>query len=233
MKASATRVLLVEDDLDVAAGLVDFLSMNGLVMDFAPTVRQALSLVAESQFDLIILDLQLPDGDGLSLCETFRASGVCAPVIFLTARDALEDKLRAFGAGAVDYMVKPFWPEELLARIKALLLSHSHGASGWLVRVGPYTLNAHSGAFSGPHGTVSLGRTPTAILRRLMEASPGWISREALNEMIWRGNVPASNPLRMHIHELRRLLTAASSGDHLIKTVRGTGYRFEAGDGIH
>lgn len=227
LSPAPVRVLLVEDDLDVAAGLCAFLEPRGVAVDFAYTARQARTLASHATFDLIVLDVQLPDGDGVALCRELKDQGLRSPVIFLTARGALDDKLRGFAAGGVDYMVKPFAPAELLARIKAL--THHIPASGGLVlRVGDFCLDPQAALLTGPGGGVTLNATAVAILRRLMDAYPGTVSREYLNAMLWGDTPPASDPLRMHIYELRQVLGSAF-GDPLIETVRGRGYRFGAG----
>lgn len=229
LSSAAVRVLLVEDDLDVAAGLGAFLEPRGVAADFAHTAREARRLALDATFDVIVLDVQLPDGDGFTLCRALKDQGLRSPVLFLTARGALDDKLRGFDAGGVDYMVKPFAPAELLARIKALAL-HIPASGGVQLRVGAFSLDPNAALLTGPGGRVPLHATAVLILRRLMEASPGSVSREELNALLWGDDPPASDPLRMHIYDLRQTLTRMF-GTPLIETVRGFGYRFEDGDG--
>jgi len=229
LSAAAVRVLLVEDDLDVAAGLGAFLEQRGVVVDFAYTAREARRLALDATFDVVVLDVQLPDGDGIALCRALKDQGLRSPVLFLTARGALDDKLRGFDAGGVDYMVKPFAPAELLARIRALA-QHIPASGGLLVRAGDFSLDPRAALLTSPGGRVALHATAVLILRRLMEASPGSVPRDELNALLWGDMPPASDPLRMHIYELRQALTKAF-GMPLIETVRGFGYRFGAGDG--
>lgn len=228
LSPAAVRVLLVEDDLDVAAGLGAFLEQQGVVVDFAHTAREARRLALDAAFDVVVLDVQLPDGDGIALCRALKGQGLRSPVLFLTARGALDDKLRGFDAGGVDYMVKPFAPAELLARIKALAL-HIPASGGLLLRAGDFSLDPKAALLTGPGGRVSLHATAVLILRRLMETSPGSVARDELNALLWGETPPASDPLRMHIYELRQTLTRAF-GTPLIETVRGVGYRFRTGD---
>lgn len=229
LSPAAVRVLLVEDDLDVAAGLGAYLDHRGVAVDFAYTAREARHRAFHATFDVVVLDVQLPDGNGIALCRELKNWGLRSPVLFLTARGALEDKLRGFDAGGVDYMVKPFAPAELLARIRALA-RHIPASGGLVVRVGDFSLDPNAALMTGPGGKIALNATAVLILRRLMDASPGSVTREELNALLWGDMPPASDPLRMHIYELRRALSGAF-GAPLIKTVRGFGYRFEAGHG--
>lgn len=228
LSTAPVRVLLVEDDLDIAAGLGTYLEQQGVVVDFARTAREARRLALDAAFDVVVLDVQLPDGDGFALCRVLKDQGLRSPVLFLTARGALDDKLRGFDAGGVDYMVKPFAPAELLARIKALAL-HIPASGGLLLRVGDFSLDPKAALLTGPGGRVPLHATAVLILRRLMETSPGSVARDELNALLWGEAPPASDPLRMHIYELRQTLTKAF-GTPLIETVRGVGYRFRTGD---
>ncbi|MFC0682587.1 response regulator transcription factor [Lysobacter korlensis] len=227
LSPAPVRVLLVEDDLDVAAGLGAFLEPRGVSVDFAYTAREARSLVSHATFDVLVLDVQLPDGNGVALCRELKDRGLRSPVLFLTARGALEDKLRGFDAGGIDYMVKPFAPTELLARIKALA-HHIPAAGGFAIRAGDFSLDPQAALVTGPGGALALNATAVLVLRRLMEASPGAVAREDLNALLWGDTPPASDPLRMHIYELRQGL-AGAFGSPLIETVRGFGYRFGAG----
>ena len=229
LSPAAVRVLLVEDDLDVATGLGAFLEQRGVLVDFAYTAREARRLALDATFDVVVLDVQLPDGDGIALCRALKDQGLRSPVLFLTARGALDDKLRGFDAGGIDYMVKPFMPAELLARIRALA-QHIPASGGMLVRAGDFCLDSRAALLTSPGGRLALHATAVLILRRLMEASPGSVARDELNALLWGDTPPASDPLRMHIYELRQELTKAF-GMPLIETVRGFGYRFGAGDG--
>ena len=217
------RLLLIEDDFDVAAGLGAYLEARGVAVEYAYTASAAMSRVTEKTFDLLVMDVQLPDGDGVALCRELKRMGLRSPVLFLTARAALQDKLIAFDAGAVDYMAKPFAPAELLARARALV-SNIPTAGGASIRLGRYSLDPVSGLLSSGGKQLSLNRTALLILRRLMEVSPGTVTRDELHEVLWGGNTPDSDPLRMHIYELRQALRV-TFGDPLIETVRGLGYR--------
>ena len=230
MQRRPTRLLLVEDDADIAAGIGDYLGVHGMEVDFAYTAAQARARLQAQPFDLVVLDVNLPDQDGLSLCQALkREGGLRAPVLFLTARGALEDKLRAFDSGAADYMVKPFAPAELLARARAIV-AHVAASGGAQLRVGAYALDLHGHLFRRGEPVLALHASGFVLLRRLMEASPGCVPREELCALLWPEGAPGSDPLRMHVYQLRQQF-AASFGQPLIATVRGVGYRFLAEDG--
>ncbi|AKC88319.1 hypothetical protein WQ53_09555 [Pseudoxanthomonas suwonensis] len=221
------KVLLVEDDADIAAGIGDYLGVHGLEVDFAYTAAQARSRLQAQAFDLVVLDVNLPDQDGLSLCRSLkREHGLRAPVLFLTARGALEDKLGAFDSGAVDYVVKPFAPAELLARARAIV-AHVPASGGVGLRAGAYELDLSGHLLRRGDATLPLHATGFALLRRLMEASPGCVPREELCALLWEDGPPGSDPLRMHVYQLRQQLVRRF-GEPLIGTVRGVGYRFVA-----
>ncbi len=223
------RLLLVEDDFDVSAGLADYLLPRGILVEFSYSVQSALTLAFEQEFDVAVLDIELPDGDGRDLCRSLRCSGFNKPIIMLTARASLDDKLAGFDAGAVDYMVKPFAPAELQARIFALhkqaLLPHSQA----FIQACGFSLSPQTGVLSHGSKTLVLSGSALDILRILIERSPGIVHRGELDERLWQGAVPESDPLRMHIYELRKLLVAAF-GVQPILTVRGAGFRFEVPD---
>ena len=219
------RVLLVEDDLDVAAGIGDYLEARGLLVDYAGSASEARAQVARTLFDILVLDVNLPGQDGITLCrELKQAHGLATPAIFLTARGALQDKLDGFAAGAVDYMVKPFAPAELLARIQAIC-AHVASPSGLSLEAGGYVLDLHSGLLSHAGQDLQLHAAGLAILRRLMQAYPRSVGKQALREGLWGDEAPDSDPLRAHVYQLRQAMLECF-GEAPISTVRGIGYRF-------
>jgi DNA-binding response OmpR family regulator len=222
-------LLLVEDDIDIAAGIGDYLALRGIEVDFAYTASQARSRIQDARFDVLVLDVNLPDGDGFSLCREMKQTlGLGTPVIFLTAQDRLEDKLTGFAVGAVDYVVKPFAPVELLARVRAIA-SHIRATEGVRLRVGGYSLDLQRCLLSYGDLHLQLHAIGFTIMRLLMQAYPGSIAREQLCDRLWPDAVPDSDPLRAHIHQLRRALDERF-GRQPIATVRGVGYRFEDDD---
>jgi DNA-binding response OmpR family regulator len=175
----------------------------------------------------MVLDVNLPGQDGMTLCrELKQAHGLATPAIFLTARGGLQDKLEGFAAGAVDYMVKPFAPVELLVRIRAIC-AHVAAPSGMSLEVGGYMLDLHGGLLSHAGRHLQLHTASLAILRRLMQAHPRSVSKQALREGLWGDEAPESDPLRTHVYHLRQAMLERF-GDAPIATVRGIGYRFEA-----
>jgi DNA-binding response OmpR family regulator len=217
-------VLLVEDDLDIAAGLVDYFEARGIEAEHAFNAREAQARLLESRFDLWLFDVQLPGEDGFSLCRRLKALHAdSAPVLFLTARGALADRLAGFEAGAVDYVIKPFEPAELVARIRALAKHVPARAGGW---IGSPGLAARSAA--RPAGTrrqqsaaERIGHTAAACL---MQASPGCVSRAELGEALW-GAAGEDDDLRTHLYALRRSLRE-TFGEAPIHSERGLGVRF-------
>lgn len=225
LHASPLRLLLVEDDVDIAAGIGEYLGRHGVAVDFAYSAAQARARLQAQSFDLAVLDVNLPDQNGMALCQSLkREGGLRSPVLFLTARDALDDKLAAFDAGAVDYMVKPFAPAELLARVRAIT-AHTAHAGGLQLRVGAYVLDLQRHLLQRDDDSLILHATGFVLMRALMEASPGSVSRQALCERLWQGDPPDSDPLRMHVYQLRQHCLRAF-GAPLIANVRGVGYRF-------
>ncbi|MGQ7829719.1 response regulator transcription factor [Altererythrobacter sp. Z27] len=218
------KALLVEDDFDVAAGLAAYLESRGIGLEFAYSISGARNSLRDGAFDIVIMDVQLPDGSGVELCRELKASGLETPVIFLTALGTLKDRLGGFDAGGTDYMVKPFAPAELLARIRALT-QHSQRQGGLGIRAGGYHFDPLTGLLTGNDREIVLEKSARKLLRRMMEASPGSANREELMDALWGDDIPESTPLRMHIHQMRALFTA-EFGHPLIETVRGVGYRF-------
>lgn len=225
VQSDPKRVLLVEDDMDVAAGIGDYLEAHGLLVEFAANAREARARVEASEFDLFVLDINLPGQDGIALCrELKQGRSLATPAIFLTARSGLQDKLQGFAAGAVDYMVKPFAPAELLARIRAICTHVSASVGGGLAVEG-YRLDAQSGLLSHGEIQLQLHASSLAILRRLMKAHPRSVSKELLSEDLWGDQPPDSDSLRAHIYQLRQSMLERF-GKTPIQTVRGIGYRF-------
>ncbi|WP_454832485.1 response regulator transcription factor [Pseudoxanthomonas wuyuanensis] len=227
-EARPLKLLLVEDDVDIAAGIGDYLTAQGLELDFAYTAAQAAARLQEGSFDMVVMDAGLPDRDGIELCRSLkREGGLRSPVLFLTARGGLGDKLLAFEAGAVDYMVKPFAPEELLARVRAIA-AHVPAGGGAQLRAGDYVLDLQGHLLQRAGRAIALHAAGFALIRRLMEVSPACVSHGELCALLWTDMVPGSDPLRMHIYQLRQACRR-DLGTMPIVTVRGIGYRFVSG----
>jgi DNA-binding response OmpR family regulator len=213
------RVLIVEDDQGIAEGLSATLKAAGYAVDVSTTLLSASSALAVETFDLILLDLGLPDGDGLQWLRRLRGRGVMVPVLILSARDALPDRVAGLDEGADDYLLKPFVPEELLARMR-VALRRSEGRASPLLRHGDIEIDpaAHSVMRSGK--LVPLRAKEFALLLALLRGCGQVLTRQRLEETLYGfDEALESNALEVHIHHLRRKL-----GDDLVKTVRGVGY---------
>lgn len=221
------RVLLVEDDLDIAGSLVDYLAEHGIVAEHAANAREADARLIDDSFDLWLFDIQLPGEDGLSLCRRLKATAQATPpVLFVTARGQLHERLAGFEAGAIDYLVKPFAPAELVARLRALARHMPRCAGGGIEAAG-FRLDPQRGLLSRGDVQLHLSASATRMLRRLMLASPGCVSRAALGEALW-GEPGEDDDLRTHLYGLRQRLRE-TFGTAPVHTVRGLGVRF--GDG--
>jgi DNA-binding response OmpR family regulator len=213
------RVLIVEDDAGIATGLAATLKASGYAVDVTATLAMASAALRVEPFDLVLLDLSLPDGDGLDWLRQVRRSGSVMPVLIMTARDALPDRVAGLDEGADDYVVKPFEPEELLARMR-VALRRSEGRASPLLRHGDLVVDpaAHTVLRNGE--SVSLRAKEFALLLALLRGSGLVLSRQRLEQALYGfDEVLDSNALEVHMHHLRRKL-----GDGLVKTVRGVGY---------
>ena len=218
------RLLAIEDNPDMRANLADYLSLRGYVVDCAKDGLTGLHLAATQEFDLVILDVMLPGLDGYSLAERLRQGERSdLPIIMLTARDALEDRLRGFRAGVDDYLTKPFAMAELAARIEAVLKRTRNKARRELqVADLRYDLDTLEVTRAGI--PIQLSPIGHKLLAILMQRSPAVVRRDTLEEELWGDSPPDSHSLRTHIHSLRQQVDRDFSGP-LIHTVHGIGYR--------
>ncbi|MCE3001389.1 MAG: response regulator [Xanthomonadaceae bacterium] len=213
------RILLVEDDPLLGEGIQTALRRAAVAVDWLTDGAAALAALRDGGFDVVVLDLGLPRLDGLSVIRAARAAGVTTPVLVLTARDRVADRVQALDLGADDYLGKPFDPDELLARIRALHRRASGQAQPQLGRE-PLLLDPVNFGVRWHGRPVDLPRREFALLRALLEQEGRIVGREALQQRLygWDDDV-ASNSLVVHVHHLRRKLDPA-----LIRTVRGVGY---------
>ncbi|HEY1843840.1 MAG TPA: two-component system response regulator PmrA [Klebsiella sp.] len=217
------KLLIVEDDLLLQEGLAQALAQDGYALDCAATAAEADALIQSGEYSLVILDLGLPDKDGATLLTQWRRRGVSNPVLILTARDALEDRVKGLDSGADDYLVKPFALAELQARARALIRRYQ-GHSDNLLQQDDLTLNLQTQQVLLQEQPLEITPKEFALLTRLMMRIGQTVHRETLQQDIysWQDD-PGSNTLEVHIHNLRRKL-----GKDRIKTVRGVGYRLES-----
>lgn len=202
-------VLLVEDDIDLALTVVDYLELEGINCDHAANGVQGLSLIEAHDYQVILLDINLPRLNGLSVCEKVRDSSNDTPILMLTARDSLNDKVAGFNAGTDDYLVKPFEIEELLLRVIAL----STRRSGQVSTLAFAGLSLHLKANSVTYNDEQIKLTPITfkLLEKLMREASKPVSRTALIQAVWGDNQPDSNSLKVHMHHLRKQLEKVTS----------------------
>lgn len=214
------HVLLTEDNALIASGIVAGLQAQGFAVAHAATAAQADALLRSARFDLLILDLGLPDEDGLHFLHRLRRRGIDLPVLILTARDAVTERVSGLQAGADDYLVKPFDLRELAARLHALL-RRAAGRTTHLVEHGPLTYDPAACTTFLAGQPVELSRREQALLQALLHNPGRVLSAERLKDAVYGlGEDVESNALNVHIHYLRRKL-----GNSIVETVRGLGYR--------
>lgn len=218
------QLLLVEDDSELAGSLGDYLSEVGFEVDFAHNGSVCIELVKQNQYDVIVMDVAMPVVDGLTACETLRDTlRDSTPIIFLTARDTLEDKLKGFDAGGDDYLVKPFAPEELVVRLNALL-KRRRSREEKIQVIGPLTIDSGLKSIIVNDESVSLHDIQFRLLQMLAQEAPDLVTREKIEATLWQEELPDSDALKTHIYRLRKILSKRL-GEDLIKTVHGKGYR--------
>ena len=213
------RILIVEDDAGIASGLAATLKSAGYAVDICDTLACASAALRTEAFDMALLDLGLPDGDGIDWLRKLRQEGRTLPVLIMTARDALTDRVSGLDEGADDYLVKPFAPEELLARMR-VALRRSEGRASPLLVHGDLVVNPAAHTVHRNGTLVPLRAKEFALLLALLRASGKVLSRQRLEEALYGfDDALESNALEVHIHHLRRKL-----GSDLLQTVRGVGY---------
>ncbi|WNO10216.1 response regulator transcription factor [Teredinibacter sp. KSP-S5-2] len=222
-------VLVVEDNRDLGASVLDYLEMKGIECDYAERGDHALQLIKENSYDVLVLDIMMPGLDGLSLCQALRRHGCTSPVIMLTARDTLEDKLAGFEAGADDYLVKPFDLPELEARLIALNKRQSMPAEAGTLKVADLELNLETHQATRQGNLIDLSPACWKILVALMQASPKVLSRETLEKTLWQDSPPDSEALKSHLYTLRKLVDKPYDKS-LIHTLRGVGVALREDD---
>lgn len=219
------RVLIIEDDPAIAANLYDFLEARGHTLDAAADGVTGLHLAVTGGFDAIVLDVGLPGMDGFTLCRKLREEAHNdTPVLMLTARDTLQDKLTGFSGGADDYLVKPFALTEAEARLLALHKRRSGRVIGRTLTAGDLVFDPGSLSVRFCGHDVKLPRKCLRILEALMSQPDRVLSRKELENAAWGEELESSDSLRSHMHVLRRELQRAGGYDP-IRTVHGHGYR--------
>lgn len=198
------QTLLVEDNIELATTITTYLGLQGIACDFAQNGKAGLGLALQNTYQTILLDINLPKMNGLQVCEALRQQGVEVPILMLTAKDTLEDKLAGFDAGTDDYLVKPFQMEELTARIRAL--AHRRSSQAKKLSLGDLEVDLQQKVAT--RAGVRLDLTPTGwtILVALLRNSPNVIPRQALEYAIWGEDMPDTDLLKVHLYRLRLAL---------------------------
>ena len=218
------RILIVEDELDLADFLVRGLREEGFLVEHAADGENAWDVMESGTWDLIVLDWWLPGADGLSILRRFREAGSTTPVLFLTARDAVPDRVCGLDAGADDYLCKPFAFEELLARVRSLTRRQDRRA-GTLLSWGDVSVDLATQRAERAGHRLDLTAKEQALLVLFLRHPGEVLSRTRIYEHVWDERYDGlSNTLEVHVMELRRKLEA--HGPRLIHTLRGRGYRF-------
>ncbi len=221
------HILVIEDSRELGASLCHLLRARGHRVELAADGRAGLQMALAEPPDVLVLDLTLPGMDGLRLCQRLRAEADRhIPVLMLTARDTLADKLEGFAVGADDYLVKPFANEELLARCHALAQRQRVGTSH-VLRIGSLQIDRRSGVIERAGQVLELRQTARRILLILAEAWPRAVTRSELVRRLWGDEAPESDPLRTHLYNLRQVLDRPFETPMLV-TVHDVGFRLEA-----
>lgn len=223
------HLLIIEDNPDLLENLSDFFEARGHSVDISRNGLGGLSFALENDYDVIILDLMLPGMDGLEVCARLRSEGRDTPVLMLTARDTMGDKLEGFGSGADDYLVKPFALPELEARLLALVRRGRSQTARTQLVVEDLKFDLDRVRVERAGRRIDLGPIPLRILELLMRRSPGVVRREELERAVWGNYPPDSDALRAHMHALRNAVDR-DAGSQLVHTIRGIGYQLAAPD---
>jgi len=213
-------VLVVEDNRTLAGNIIEFLEAHGFECDYADNGHLGLALAKQQLFNAIILDIMLPGKDGMSICKALRDSGIATPVLMLTARDTLADKLEGFGVGADDYLVKPFELPELVARLQ--VLTRRINKQQAKLQVEDLTMDIELREVTRAGQVIELNNACWQILAALLQASPKVVTRQEIEQLIWPDQLPDSDVLKSHIYKLRQQVDKPFE-QPLIQTVRGVG----------
>lgn len=217
------KVLIADDDVDILATIADQCELQHIECDCAMNGRQVMELYKRNRYEVIVLDVSMPGKNGLWACQQLRTLGCTIPIIFLTARDTLDDRLSGFSAGADDYLVKPFYMQELICRLNALgrRLSKQNARR---LEFGGLLLDLEQQAAWREGCQLQITEAQFKILRLLALKAPKVVSREELEHELWFGEPPDSDALRSHLYQLRRALDRPYS-KKMLNTLRNRGYQ--------
>ena len=217
-------VLLVEDDRDLAETVIQFLDIHNIECDYASNGQTGVTLLQENNYDVLLLDLNLPRLDGISLCQQARENGNDTPILMLTARDQLQDKIAGFNSGADDFLVKPFALQELLLRTQAL--ARRRNGQSKMLKHGELSMNISLHEVTVGQEPVHVSPIGWKLLEVLLRYAPEAVPRERLQNAVWGDEIPDSNSLKVHIHKLRKALNIDGETP-LLHTIPGFGFAIQ------
>lgn len=219
------KLLLIEDELALSEALTALLRTEGFAVDPVARLQMAETALSMSTYDGVLLDLYLPDGDGMAWLRRLRARGDTTPVIIMTARDQVSDRIAGLQNGADDYVTKPFDVQELLARLGAVLRRAQGSASSWL-QVGSLALDLQGRRARVDTQDIELTAKEWAVLEKLASRPGRIVNKEALDQALYSfDDDVGSNTLEVYISRIRKKI-----GKHRVETLRGLGYRLVEGD---
>jgi two-component system, OmpR family, response regulator len=219
------KLLLIEDELALSEALTALLRSEGFAVDPVARLQMAETALTVSAYDGVLLDLYLPDGDGMAWLRRLRARGDTTPVIIMTARDQVSDRIAGLQSGADDYVIKPFDVQELLARLGAVLRRAQGSASSWL-QVGSLALDLQGRRARVDAQDIELTAKEWAVLEKLASRPGRIVNKEALDQALYSfDDDVGSNTLEVYISRIRKKI-----GKHRVETLRGLGYRLVEGD---
>ncbi|MGL5360147.1 MAG: response regulator transcription factor [Shewanella sp.] len=218
------KVLIVDDNHDVIETIMDYLALEGIITDCAYHGEAAIQLIKQNHYDVIIMDVMMPKLDGISTVKKLREELYCnTPILFLTARDSLQDKIDSFTSGGDDFLNKPFAMEELCLRLRSL---HNRGPrlDVGMLRFGEISLHLPTQEVRRAGRAIKLSKIQRTILTLLLKQAPAVVSKEQVIDAVWGDDAPSSDSLRSHIYGLRSALDQGFS-DSKLETIHGQGYR--------
>ena len=219
-------ILIVEDDIDIAEGLADFLEPKGYLLDFAYHGKQAINQLNKQHYDLVLLDINLPFIDGFDVCRSLLQDKLAKlPVIIMSARGTTDDILKGFDSGAWDYLVKPFSFAELSARI-TVNLAKANTNNKTVLCFKDVELDESTLIFRFENQTMQLHQVGFDIVKALINVAPDVVKTRVLHHTLWGEDTPDSDPLRAHIYKLRKQFSQ-TFGQPFITTIKGVGYSFD------
>ncbi len=218
------NILLIEDNADLATNMFDYFEVRGHTIDLAGDGISGLHFSSVNQYDVLVVDWMLPGMDGLTICKRLRDAGRNTPILMLTARDSLNDKIAGLEAGADDYVVKPFALREVEARLLALVRRAQVREGTIMLQVGDLSFNTATFKVLRGERSIELPPIPLKLLEMLMRQSPRVSSRAELERAIWGDSPPDSDALRAHLHILRNAVDKKTDKP-MLRTLRGIGYQ--------